>query len=177
MIEAVLAFMLIGQRIEMSHAGPPPPLLSFEVSDMSTRVTTYFGVHRGRDGEPNPFRIDRSVRRGETSGSRDSLRLDECPAIRPLLEQATRLPLPAPSLARMRVLDSHGPRTLKWYRINGVAVTGSGELGRLEMTAVERHSAAPSALAQWTLSVAGAFQACLDRRGPLPDEERSSEDD
>ena len=178
MIEAALALVLTGQRIGVSAAGAPPPLLHFEISDMTTRVTTYFGVHRGRSGNSNAYRIDRSVRRGETHGGRDSLRLDECPAIRPLLEQATRLPLPSPALARMTVLDLDGPRTLTWYRISGSTLTGSGELGHLEMTAVERRGARPSALAQWMLSVADAYQACLDRRGPLaPAEEGSAEDD
>lgn len=178
MIETALAFALAGQRVSMSHAGPPPPLLHFEISDMSTRVTTYFGVHRGRDGETNPYRIDRLVQRSGAHDGRDSLRLDECPAIRPLLERAMRLRLPAPALGRMRVLDSDGPRTLTWYRIKGTAVTGSGELGRFEMSAVERQGATPSALAQWTLSVSEAFQACLNRRGaPTSAAERSGAHD
>jgi len=78
----------------------------------------------------------------------------------------------------MTLLDLDGPRTLTWYRIGGATLTGSGELGHFEMTAVERRGARPSVLAQWTLSVADAFQACLDRRGPLgPAEAERAEHD
>ena len=163
MIEAALGFVLIGQRIEMSHAGPPPPLFSFEIADMSARSTRSFGVHHGRHDGPNPERIDRWFRQGGGDGAHDSVRVDQCPALRPLLEQAVRLPLPSPALARISVLEDSAPRDRVWYRLRGPFQDDEGRVGRLEVSAVERPGAEPSALARWTLAMEAAFEACLDQ--------------
>jgi len=168
MLGASLALVLMSQRIGATAGGPPPPLFSFEIADMPSRIITDYSVHRGRGDQLTPHRIDRWTRRGDEPGSRESLRLDECPEVRPLLERATRLALPSPALARIRALDGSGPRDLVWYELRGVSRTGSNELGLFVMTAVERRGAEPSVLARWGLDVADAFQTCLDRRGPTP---------
>ena len=165
MIEAALAFILVGQRVNMSAAGPPPPIFSFEIADMPSRAQRSFGIYRGPHEGPNPERIDRWSQQGNGGGSRDSVHIDHCPALRPLLEQAVRLPLPSPVLARMPREYGASPDRVS-YQLRGRFQDDQGNFGYLEMSAVERPGSQPSRLARWALDVEAAFQACLDRRGP-----------
>ena len=151
----------------MSASGPPPPIFSFEITDMPSRAQRTFGVYRGPREGPNPERIDRWSWRGGDD-ARDSVPIDQCPALRPLLEQAVRLPLPSPVLARLPAREYVAAPNLVSYRLKGRFQDEHGNFGYLEMSAFERHGAQPSRLARWALDMEAAFQTCLDRRGPAP---------
>jgi hypothetical protein len=75
------------------------------------------------------------------------------------------LPLPSPVLARMPRDHGASPNRV-FYQLRGRFQDDNGNLGYLEMSAVERPGTQPGLLARWTLDVEAAFQACLDRRGP-----------
>ena len=144
-------------RINMSAAGPPPPVFFAQRLEEGARVE--LSVHECRDAD---YRVERRITQGDRQvGSHEWVPVSQCALLGGWIEATTRLRLPAPMLTPHRT--DYRPTNSTWFTLNSRLTAGSGAIMGLELQMLEPAGVPPNALSQWFRDGERLFKTCRDQ--------------
>lgn len=148
--------------MNMTAAGPPPPVLTAQRMEVSPERRLYLSVHRCGRGTGG-YRVERRLAgpRDEARGDVEWVPVAQCAALGRWVEAATRLSLPAPMLRPHR--NDGGPVRGTWFTLHASSAAGVGSVSSLELQILEPPGAAPNQLSAWVGDGERLFQTCRDQ--------------